>query len=318
MYELENFQSNMTKNSLSVERFSYVKRFLDFLDVSPISLREYYVGLRTFFEYCDRHNIQKVEREDIINFRDEMKEEGKAANTINLYLSAVKMFYKWLDYEQISRDVARNVKSLPSEETHIRETLTVEQVKKLIDCCKNNREKLAISLLVTTGIRGNELCNIRISDFAAKNGKVCLYVMGKGRKGLKPDFVVISDSVLDQIKSYIVEYKVIDYLFYSLKDVNKIKPITVRAMRNVVNAVFERAGLKTKNVVMHSLRHTNASLAIQNGVDIREVSQNLRHKSLATTMLYLHDLDKINNNCADTLTDLIFNDKKDDNNTTVN
>lgn len=287
------------------KREEYVNKFLNYIDVSKLTEKEYETGLRMFFEYCVENKIQNVKREDIINYRDLLQLQGKAANTINLYLTSIKTFFKWLSYEGLYRNIAENIKSLPVETTHIRQSLSLEDSKKLISICKDEREEIIITLALTTGIRCNEMCNIRLQDFVQKNGKICLYVLGKARKGTKSDFVVISETVFKKIGQYVKDNNITDYLFISRSNNNKNKPISTRSMREIVNNVYERAGMKNKNLVFHSLRHSNASLSIQNGIDIREVSQNLRHKSITTTMRYLHDLEMINNSCSNSVTNLL-------------
>jgi integrase len=67
----------------------------------------------------------------------------------------------------------------------------------------------------------------------------------------------------------------------------KGRPWTIRALANHLALVRERAGLP-KDVKMHGGRHTFATQAIMNGVDIATLSKLLGHKSVRTTERYLH------------------------------
>ena len=284
----------------------YIQKYLEYIDVADNSNKEYQTGLKMFFEYCNLNNIQNIQRQDIINFREYLKQQGKSANTINLYLVSVKNFFKWLDYEGIYKDITKNIKALPVETTHIRQALDEQQIKDLLNYCQNDKERLIISLAVTTGIRCNEMCNIRLQDFKEKNGKICLYVLGKARQGMKSDFVIISDKIFNLIKQYIINYNITDYLFTSNSNNSKGKTLSTRSMRDIVNKIYERAGIKNENLVFHSLRHSFSTIAITNGSDIREVSQSLRHRNISTTMRYLHDLEMTSNNCSNQVSNLIF------------
>lgn len=255
-----------------------IRKYFEYIDVSDKSCKEYNTGLKMFFQYCSDNNIINIARQDIINFREDLKRQGKSANTINLYLVSIKNFFKWLDYEGIYKDISQNIKALPVESTHIREAISEEQVKDILRNCQNDKEKIIIYLGITTGIRCNEMCNIRLQDFKQKDGKTVLYVLGKARQGMKADFVIIPDGVANLIKNYIQEYNITDYLFTSNSNNSKGKPISTRSMRDIVNKIYERTGIKNENVVFHSLRHGFASISIQNGADVREVSQSLRHK----------------------------------------
>lgn len=296
----------LINTDITTNKDNYIKNYLDYIDVSDNTQKEYAIGLKMFFEYCSLNNINNVQRKDIINYREYLKEQGKSANTINLYLVSIKNFFKWLDYQGIYKDISKNIKALPVETTHIRQSLSIEQVRLLLNNCKTDKEKLIINLAITTGIRCNEMCNIRIQDFVMKNDKICLYVLGKARQGMRTDFVVISNDIFEMIKEYIKNNNITEYLFTSNSNNNKGKPISTRSMRDIVNNIYERAGIKNKDLVFHSLRHSFASISIQNGVDIREVSKSLRHSNINVSMRYIHDLEMINNKCSDTISNLLF------------
>jgi len=302
MGDLRLLESNIIANQNIL-----MERYLKYIDVSRNTQKEYYSGLKMFFEYCNNRKLDTIQRQDIIEYRDSLKEQGKSANTINLYLVSVKNFFKWLDFEGIYKDITKNIKALPVQNTHIRESLNMDQVKELLSYCQNDKEKLIISLAITTGIRCNEMCNIRVQDIVRKNNANCLYVLGKARHGMRTDFVVISNNILNQIKEYIKKYNITEYLFTSNSNNSKGKTLSTRSMREIVNKIYERAGMKNENLVFHSMRHSFATIAIKNGADIREVSQSLRHKSLAVSMTYVHDLEMTENKCSRNVSDLLFN-----------
>ena len=161
-------------------------------------------------------------------------------------------------------------------------------------------------LATTCGIRANELVNIRLEDFKEKQGKICLYLLGKARD-YKQDYVIISEDVFKLIKEYIKLYNITDYLFTSTSNHNTGGKLTTKTIRLIMKNMFRRIGLDGNEYSCHSCRHTFATLSIQNGEDIREVSQALRHKQLNTTMIYLHDLERINNNCTNVVSNVLFN-----------
>lgn len=74
----------------------------------------------------------------------------------------------------------------------------------------------------------------------------------------------------------------------------------------MVKNMLKRVGIVGDEYSCHSLRHTFATLSIKNGKDIREVSQALRHKSISTSMIYIHDLEKIDNTCSSSVSNLIL------------
>ena len=72
----------------------YIQRYLDYIDVSDNTIKTYNVGLLQFIQYLKDHNIQEPTREDIIAFREYLKEEHQP-NTINAYLIAITIMQQF-------------------------------------------------------------------------------------------------------------------------------------------------------------------------------------------------------------------------------
>ena len=62
---------------------------------------------------------------------------------------------------------------------------------------------------------------------------------------------------------------------------------------------MKTAGYNSKRLTAHSLRHTAATTAINSGANLRQVQQVMRHSSINVTTIYLHDLDRLNNNAEE-------------------
>ena len=302
MNSIMNINTNVIAN-----KEQYIEKFLEYIDVSNNTIKEYAAGLKRFFNYCYEKGVVDVDRQDIINFREYLKESSKEASTINLYLASVKNFFKWLEYEGVYKDITRNVKSLPVEKGHKREAVTIDQLKNMLSLCKDKRERLILLITISTGLRCNELRNIRIEDFVERNGTICLYVLGKGRSGLKTDYVVIPNELYKEILDYVADNKITDYLFVSNSNNNKGNLISTRAIRNIVNKIYEKAGLDKDLYVFHSLRHGFCNISLLNDIDIVEVSKAMRHKSIQTTMTYVRDIEAKDNKCFATVSSLVLN-----------
>ena len=180
--------------SLTIEPL--IKRFLNYVDVSDSSVQTYSVGLAQFNNYLKESNIKNPTREDIIGFRESLKTTHKP-NTVNAYLIAVRNFYSWLEYENITKDVSKKVKGIKLEKYHLKRGLSQEEIKKILDVCKDTREELLIKIMIICALRINEVRNIRLEDFYDDRGVVMLKVLGKAREGLKRDSVKIDDRLID-------------------------------------------------------------------------------------------------------------------------
>lgn len=301
---MEKEKQLIKQNNFLESKEQLVKAFLDYIDVSEKSQKTYQNGLNAFYEYIYTRNIKKPAREDILGFREHIREH-LSVSTVNTYMISIRNFFKWLEYAGLYKNITENVKSLKISNTHRKDALTPDQCKKLLTVANNLREKVILLLAITCGLRANELVNIRLSDFERKQDKICLYVLGKGRS-FKEDFVIIDPAVYKYILEYIQEYNIQDYLFVSTSNNNNGGKLTTKTIRLIVKNMLRRIGLNSDNYSLHSCRHSFATMSIKSGQDIREVSQALRHKSLSTTTIYLHDLEKINNTCSNSVSNLIL------------
>jgi integrase len=150
------------------------------------------------------------------------------------------------------------------------------------------RDFAILSLFLGTGIRVNELTNLRIKDiyFVSKEIRVI-------RKGGKKDTVSVTPSSLDDLKHYLEirqeKYKAGDgeneYLFVKLFK-GKAEPLTNRAVEDIV---YKYTKSFDKRMSPHKLRHTYATnLAEQTGGDIPLIMNQLGHTQSDISLLYIN------------------------------
>ena len=176
----------------------------------------------------------------------------------------------------------------------------------MLGVCKDIREELLVKLMITCGLRCNEVVNIEIQDFYKDGDAIMLKVLGKGRDGLKQDVVRIDDRLFELIKEYCKEYNVSDYLFTSTSNHNTNGKLTPKTIRYIITNLFKKADLDMEMLSTHSTRHTSCELALESGLDLREVSEFMRHKSLQTTLIYAKELDQRNSVVSTTIGNYVF------------
>lgn len=283
-----------------------MQKYLNYIDVSDNTTRTYNVGLAQFNEYLKQNDIVEPTREDIIAFREYIKLDHKP-NTVNAYMIAIRNFYSWLEYEGITKDIAKKIKGIKLENIHLKRGLSKEEITQVLNVCKDTREELMIKLMITCALRINEVANIQLQDFYNDKGVIMLKILGKARNGLKQDSVKIDDRLFNLIKEYCNEYKPTDYLFYSTSNHNKGGKVTTKTLRLIVNNLFKKANLDTSTISPHSFRHSACEMLLDNGTPVQDVSQFLRHKSLNTVMVYARELNQRKSNMTNQLYDLISN-----------
>ena len=282
-----------------------IEKYLQFIDVSSNTEKTYNVGLKQYYNYLINNNIQNPTRDTIIEFRTYLLEEHKP-NTVNSYLIAIRNFYQWLDYEGISKDISKKIKGIKLENIHLKRGLSVEEIQRLINCCEDLKEEVLLKLMLTCGLRVNEVRNIQLEDFYRDGESIMLKILGKGRAGLKQDRVKIDSRLFELIQKYIVLYHITDYLFVSNSNHNKGGMLSDMSIRRAINKLFKKANIDDDMITPHSIRHTTVEQALESGHSIHEVSEFIRHKSIETTMRYSRELDRKNCNICENIGDLVF------------
>jgi len=134
---------------------------------------------------------------------------------------------------------------------------------------------VAVLLLLSVGLRVGELVQLRRSDFDPQGGG--LHVRGKGRRERRVPIVDLRlRALLAQFRSEAAT------LFHS----NGLA-WTTQSFRQRLRKFAKEAGV-TRKVTPHMLRHTSATLLLEDGVDLLFLQRLLGHENIATTALYAH------------------------------
>lgn len=197
-------------------------------------------------------------------------------NTINTKFYILKTFLSVLNLESQFPKAPKVSKLLPRY-------LEESEAKKLLKTAlkfKDIKAFTIIAFLLYTGVRVSELVKVRVEDISFENNTI--RVRGKGDK---ERLVPISKDFAKMLKKYA---KGKTGILFTTKFG---KPYTRQGIYNIVEKYAYRAGIK-KNVSPHILRHTFATIALNNGSDPFTIQAILGHESLNTTLKYAHVLTK--------------------------
>lgn len=200
-------------------------------------------------------------------------------SSISSKLSILKSFFGWLTAEEIiDRDPSRKLK-LPKKEKRLPKALTLDELQAIRKGCKTPRQRALIEVLYATGCRLSEVIGLDKDKIDWENQ--CALVIGKGNKERE---VYFSSKALRYLRKYLMSrLDACDALL-----VTERKPhrrISARAIQREVKIIARQAGM-TKNVHPHILRHTFATLTLNNGADLSTVQELLGHDDPATTQIY--------------------------------
>ena len=215
---------------------------------------------------------------------------GLAPTSLRRRAASIRGFYRFAFGEGlIVVDVASHI-DLPRQPRLLPETLTVEEVERLLDAAPDLRGRTLLELLYAAGLRVSEALGLDREDLSIDGGFV--RVIGKGdRERLVP----VGDIALDWLGRWLAEGRP------SLLEAGKVAfdrggPLFLgdrgrRLARQqafaIVRAAARRAGLPER-VSPHTLRHSFATHLLEGGADLRIVQELLGHASISTTQLYTH------------------------------
>ncbi|WP_338766335.1 tyrosine-type recombinase/integrase [Bernardetia sp. ABR2-2B] len=267
----------------------YVLAFLANAQLSENSKETYARALHEFYSFVNEKSLTP-NRETVLAFIQQCKNNGLSPYTTNTYIAAIKGFVQFciLKRDEIKieaelveqmRDVS-TVRSLKvggsTQRKYAKDSLTEKERNHLLKSITNPKDKAIIGLMAYQGLRTVEVVRLSWKDIKVREGKNYLAVWGKGReeKELIP--------ILPEMYKILIDYQMSitrpEGSMFDFKETSSIRKIT--------NKWLKEAGLKRENVSAHSLRHTVAQLMLDKGVPKPMVQRFLRHKSESMTSTY--------------------------------
>jgi tyrosine recombinase XerC len=228
------------------------------LDVTPLILRRFVVGLRS-------RNYKNV--------------------SLARKVATLRSFYKFLRKEQVIENNPAHILRSPKKEGKLPRFLTVREMETLLSAVKANdlqgrRDKAILETLYSTGIRVSELVGLNVEDVDTLSE--LLKVRGKGKK---ERIVPIGSLALEAVKVY-VAFRGSNGDTALFLNKNK-KRLSVRSISRIMDKYMKLADIR-HNPSPHIIRHSFATHLLDRGADLRAVQELLGHANLSTTQVYTH------------------------------
>jgi len=304
-----------------------IERFLLSTDVSAQSLRTYKAGIAKFLKWVKAEGITSLSRADIVRYKNWLSTggyeddrggrakrpgEGLRPGAVATYMAAVKAFYTFAGVEVGAANLAKGVKSPKQEQGHKKSYLTNSQAETVLnsidrETAEGRRDFALMYLLTTTGLRTIEVTRANVGDIGAEGNATVLYVQGKGRAD-KSEYVKLPPQVESAIRNHLKDRHIVGDgapLFASLSDNNNNGRMNPQSLSHIVKARLRAAGFDNAKLTAHSLRHTAVTLSLLAGATIQEAQAMARHRSINTTLIYAHNIDKANNPASQLVADML-------------
>lgn len=301
---------------------SYLKDYASHMTVvkgkSEKTVCEYLMDLRTFFRYIimtkegtdlsldefEKVSISSLTLEDIADVKYESiisflhytaYERSNNTSTRNRKLSSLRSFYKYICDKKklIEHNPTEGVDS-PQKAKTLPKYLTLEESIRLLETIRADKESKTVqrdysivALFLNTGMRLSELCGLNLESFDSDVSYV--KVIGKGNK---ERIIYLNTAARDAIISYLhtrLDPRYIHTSDHALFLSGRQMRISPKTVQFIVHKYLDYAGLGSRGLSVHKLRHTAATLMYQSGkVDIRVLKDVLGHEQLNTTQIYTH------------------------------
>ena len=220
-----------------------------------------------------------------------------SSKTINNKLAALDSFYTFCSSPKkqiIKTNVMDYITRNKEQKRTVIEALEPEEAIKLLETIKTSNKKFMVrdhaiySLFLNTGIRCSELCDITVNEI--KKLVSVVNITGKGNKvrGIyfNKDCIKAIEKYLPFREEMLETIEVIkedkDKLFFSQQG----KKLTEANLNKTLKIYVELAGMNPNDVHVHTLRHTYATIAYNNGMDIYELKKVLGHSDIKTVLIY--------------------------------
>lgn len=246
--------SNNTVRTYSTEfaQLLYILKSVPVQELSPERLRSYFL-------YC-HEKLQLSE------------------NEIHSRMNAVKFYFEQvLHRPKMFFDIPR-----PKKKLLLPKMLNKNEIRKMIASVENPKHKLMLKVCYGMGLRVSEVAALKIADIDSTE----MLVRIEQGKGKKDRIVALPESLLQELRSYYLEYRPKVYLFENPNGGS----YSVRSVQAVFKKAKDKAGIK-KKIGIHGLRHSYATHLLETGTDIRFIQELLGHNSIKTTQIYTHVTD---------------------------
>lgn len=283
----------------------YRQALWDHEDLTNESRRNYLSDLRHFAAWHETHFTRRTDKTPssqmsfmpqaittptLIRYRTYLQKElHQKPNSVNRALISLKRYCSWaIQQRLISYDPSVPVK-LVGEEEHAPRHLEDEEEQALIAAVTNEgtlRDRVLIVLLLHTGLRAREICQLRRDQVRLGKRSGTLEVIGKRNKYREVPLNATARKALEEYLSTLPSEGIA--LFPSAKT---NEALSERALGYIVKKYADRA--KLVDVSPHDLRH-RFGYRMAESVPLHRLAQIMGHDSLDTTRLYIqgtkHDL----------------------------
>jgi integrase/recombinase XerD len=242
-------------------------------DYSPVTIKHYLECIEQFAAFHNRCPSE-LGRTEVRQWVVHLKEQDWSAGRLKQHFAALRFLYK----RTLGKPEVISFLGWPRQPDPLPEVLSEGQVMSLLNAFSEPRFRVLFLTQYACGLRIGEACRLKTSDIDAARGVI--HIRGKGRVDrlvpLKPRLLAILRAYWKQVRP------AAPWVFSGSSGGHCNPGVAWKAF----GLAAEQAGLDTRKIKPHSLRHSFATHLLDGGTELRVIQVLLGHKNIASTTRY--------------------------------
>lgn len=220
---------------------------------------------------------EQISDDEINEYLTSLALSSKSPSRSNFKHAVYGLRYYFRLTDQNKRAIA-----LPSlkQDTRLPVILNRGELKELFKAPSLLKHRIVLTLIYSAGLRGQEVINLKLSDIDFERKTIHI----RQSKYKKDRIMPLSGFMAKGLRKYINAEHPYTWLFNGKESDGRY---SVRGLSWVMRETLKKTSV-TKEVNLHSLRHTYATHLLEEGVNIVTLKELLGHADITTTMVYLH------------------------------
>lgn len=262
----------------------YIKKYREMISLRGLSdhtMKSYCTYIRTYLEYLDligKYPSQATWK-DMRNYLVWLQDTRHIADrTINVAIAQLRFFTMYVMHKPWDPT------QIPTRkfDVYLPFVPTQEEAEIFISSLPDLKQQAMVSLMYSSGLRIGEVCNLRYEDVSRNLMRIHI-THGKNRSDR---YAVLSPRALDILTKYWYEFgRPTEWLFP--KQTDNSRPIDTFYLSRHIHNHEEHLGWP-RRLTCHSFRHAYGTHLYENGADLFTIKELLGHKSLNSTLIYIH------------------------------
>lgn len=275
----------------------YVSDFINYCKfrktLNGKTIRAYETDLRQFFNYS--HGV--FNKTEICEYISYLHKTFKP-KTCKRKIATLKAFTHFLLLEDIiDNNPFNKIETGFREPATLPKTIPLNIINCILKCAYSERQKAnsdyaqksclrdiaIIEMLFATGARVSEMCTLKSTAVDLINHTIKIFGKGSRERIIQ----IENPDALKALNEYYITFKA-DILNTGYFFINKLhKRLTEQSVRGIL-CKYAKISNSNIHITPHMIRHSVATLLLEEDVDIRYIQKILGHSSITTTQIYTH------------------------------